>query len=126
VTDLSPGVYRYHPKTHELERVLGGDIRKTLAAAAYGQQWFSGAPACVVFSAVYRRVTAKYGERGTRYADMEAGHAAQNFALQAAALDLGTVAVGAFEDDRVRELMTMAGEETPLYILPVGYPNAEG
>jgi nitroreductase len=51
---------------------------------------------------------------------MEAGHAAQNVYLQAVALDLGTVVIGAFIDDRVKELVNAGEQEKPLYIMPVG------
>jgi nitroreductase len=51
---------------------------------------------------------------------MEAGHAAQNVCLQAVALDLGTVVIGAFHDDEVKRITKMADREQPLYIIPVG------
>jgi len=53
---------------------------------------------------------------------MEAGHAAQNLALAAVALGLGTVAVGAFDDAAVAKVVNLPESETPLYILPVGKP----
>lgn len=62
----------------------------------------------------------KYGDRGIRYVHMEAGHAAQNIYLQATALDLGTVTVGAFYDEQVKEVLNLPDDEQPLYILPVG------
>jgi nitroreductase len=55
-----------------------------------------------------------------RYTDMEAGHAAQNLCLQAAALDLKTVVVGAFSDDDVRRIALLPPGEEPLYLVPVG------
>ncbi|MBI4272117.1 MAG: nitroreductase family protein [Candidatus Rokubacteria bacterium] len=70
-----------------------------------------------------RPTTRKYGERGVRYAHVEAGHAAQNVCLQAAALGLRVVVVGAFEDDEVRRVIGAARTETPLCLLPVGRPG---
>ena len=67
-----------------------------------------------------RRTTRKYGERGVRYAHMEAGHVAQNICLQAAALNLAATPVGAFRDDEIRQVLQMAPEAEPLYLLPVG------
>ena len=52
---------------------------------------------------------------------MEVGHAAQNVYLQAVALELGTVVVGAFRDEQVTKLLQLAPAEKPLYIMPVGY-----
>lgn len=120
VTDLAPGIYRYVPKTHALEPSAGGDCRTDLAGAALGQPWVSGGAAAVVISAIYSRTTQRYGERGIRYAHMEAGHAAQNVHLQAEAMGLGTVVVGAFQDEDVQTVLSLPEAETPLYILPVG------
>ena len=75
----------------------------------------------LVIAAVYERMTTKYGERGIRYAHLEAGHAAQNVYLQAVPLGLGTV-VGAFDDERVRRIAGLQPREQPLYLMPVGRP----
>jgi nitroreductase len=53
---------------------------------------------------------------------MDAGHAAQNFCLQATALGLGTVPIGAFHDEQVSSVMQLKRKQLPLYILPVGKP----
>lgn len=120
VTDLKAGVYRYLPASHMLEPVVEEDIRAPLSAAALRQSAVRKAPAAVVFCAVYERTTSKYGRRGIPYVHMEAGHAAQNVSLQAVALNLGTVMIGAFEDELVRETISAPKAERPLYIVPVG------
>jgi nitroreductase len=51
---------------------------------------------------------------------MEVGHAAQNVYLQAVSLRLGTVVIGAFDDDRVAEILKLPEDEVPLYIMPLG------
>jgi nitroreductase len=53
---------------------------------------------------------------------IEVGHAAQNVFLQVTALRLGAVVVGAFDDDRLRELLKLPEGETPLYLMPLGRP----
>jgi nitroreductase len=53
---------------------------------------------------------------------MEAGHAAQNLLLQAVALDLGAVLVGAFDDAKVKRVLSLSQQEVPLYLIPVGKP----
>ncbi len=120
VEGIDKGVYRYRPEEHELEKVKDGDTRAELADAALGQACVRDAAIDLVFTAVYERTTGKYRERGIKYVQMEAGHAAQNVYLQAVALDLGTVVIGAFVDGEVKEIMNMQEQETPLYIMPVG------
>ena len=120
VTGLPAGVYKYRPTGHELARGREGDVRGDLCNAALGQRAVAEAPAVLVFAAVYERTQGKYGERAARYVHLEAGHAAQNVYLQAAALGLGTVAMGAFVDEAVRGIVGLADGERPLYLMPVG------
>ena len=120
VANLAPGVYKYKPERHKLVRIRGEDVREELAEAALGQSWVKEGAIDIVVAAVYERTTKKYGDRGVRYVHMEAGHAAQNIYLQAAALDLGIVTVGAFYDDRVKDIIGMPEDEVPLYVIPVG------
>ncbi|MDY7109202.1 MAG: SagB/ThcOx family dehydrogenase [Planctomycetota bacterium] len=120
VDGLDAGVYRYRPKAHELVQIAEGDRRGELADAALGQSCVKDGPASIVFAAVYERTARKYGDRARRYAHIEVGHAAQNVGLQAVALNLATVPVGAFENERVQSAIGMERNEKPLYILPLG------
>lgn len=120
VEGLEAGVYRYVPKDHVLVRRIPGDRRESLCSAALGQRALSEAPAVIVISAVYERTTHKYGQRGIRYVLEEAGHAAQNVCLQAVALQLGSVHIGAFQDEDVARVLQLGEEEKPLVLLPVG------
>jgi SagB-type dehydrogenase family enzyme len=114
------GVFRYVPARHALEEVRRGDIRADLGRAALGQTCVQSAPLIVAFAAVPERTTQRYGARGTMYIHMEAGHAAQNVHLQAVALGLGSVAVGAFSDDDVAAALGLPQGQVPLYLVPVG------
>lgn len=120
VEGLDPGVYLYDPAEHALQPVAPGDRREELTRAALGQSFLRRAPASVVLAAVAERTTGKYGLRGHQYVHMEAGHAAENVYLQCVALDLGTVAVGAFDDAAVARALGLPSEVAPLYILAVG------
>ncbi len=120
VTGLQPGLYKYGRKSHELLSVAKGDRRNDLCSAALGQSSIKKAALVLVLSGVYERTTAKYGERGIRYVHMEAGHAAQNVYLQAVPLQLGTVVIGAFDDEELKKMFKMTDSEMPLYIMPVG------
>lgn len=121
VKDLNPGLYHYDGENHALELVREGDISRPLAKACLGQRHVETAPVNIIIVAHYERTTRRYGERGYRYVHIDAGHMGQNIYLQATALGLGTVAVGAFIDDEVKKLMGVPGE--PLYIFPVGVPQ---
>jgi SagB-type dehydrogenase family enzyme len=123
VENLAPGVYHYQPRGHTLAAGTPGDVRTELAAAALGQPWVARAPATLLLAAVFDRTRRRYGDRGTMYVQMEAGHAAQNVLLQAVALGLAGVPVGAFDDRRVARVMSLLAGEQPLYLLPVGRPR---
>jgi SagB-type dehydrogenase family enzyme len=124
VKGLSPGIYRYLPDRHELALLRSGDVRNQLRGASLHQDAVSAAPAAIVFGVVFARSTGKYGKRGMRYGHMEAGIAAQNVSLQAVSLHLGTVVIGAFQDDDVREALSMPAGEDPMIIMPVGRESA--
>jgi SagB-type dehydrogenase family enzyme len=119
VKNLSSGIYHYDPNNHRLIKVASGDRRKKLAQAAYWQASVSDAATVVVFAAVYERTTFKYGERGVRYVHIEIGHAAQNLSLQAESLGLGTVVIGAFNDDDVKAVLQLPDDVQPLILMPV-------
>ena len=121
---LPAGVHRYRPREHDLVCLADGDRRAKLAAAALGQDWLADAPVTIAIAAVYDRTARKYRQRAERYVPMEAGHAAQNVHLQAVALDLGTVVVGAFDDVEVKRVLSLAPNEQPLCLMPVGKPRA--
>jgi SagB-type dehydrogenase family enzyme len=122
-TVAADGVSQYQPNTHSLVRSREGDFRQDLTRAALDQEFILQAPVTIVIAAVSERTAAKYGnERAPRYIDIEVGHAAQNMMLQAAALDLGSVAVGAFYDDQVATILELTKGTIPLYLVPIGYP----
>ena len=120
VENLSPGIYRYKPDKHELIQVRDGDRRSDLTDAALKQSAVMDGAMAIVITAVYERTTAKYGDRGIRYVHIEVGHAAQNLCLQATALGLGAVTIGAFQDEQVAKVLDLPDKEQPLYIIPVG------
>ncbi|MCK5052252.1 MAG: SagB family peptide dehydrogenase [Candidatus Cloacimonetes bacterium] len=121
VTELSAGIYKYKAEDHSIVKISDGDVRKKLAKAALEQSWIQEAPASLVYSAVYSRTTDIYGDRGReRYVCMDLGHSAENVYLQAVALDMGTVAIGAFSDIKVKLLINMTREEEPIYIMSLG------
>ena len=115
------GVFSYLPSKHALEKLIDQDVRSALASAAWGQEFIEAAPLTLVFAAEFARTTRRYGQRGVRYVYMEAGHAAQNVHLQAEAIGLGSVAVGAFDDASVSKVLSLPKNLEPVYMVVVGY-----
>lgn len=120
----SEGLFHYDPRRHELQTRSAADLRPLLSRAALEQEAVREAPAVFVIAAVYQRTAQKYGPaRAPRYVHMEAGHVAQNLLLQAVALGLGGVPVGAFHDAEMQKVLSLPAEEQPLYLIPVGHPR---
>jgi len=122
----SDGLSRYLPEGHRAESISTADVRGASAEAALGQAAVADAPAVFVITAVPARTEAKYGGRAERYVQMEAGHVAQNVLLQAVALGLGGVPIGAFSDQEVAEVFSLEPGEVPLYLIPIGHPADQG
>jgi len=122
IEGISEGVYQYNIESHSLALHYEGDVRGELARAALGQEFIHQAPVDIVICAAYSRTLSGYGSRGERYVHVEVGHAGQNIYLQVTALGLATVAIGAFHDDEVREVLRLDKQYKPLYIMPLGKP----
>lgn len=120
VKDLPRGVYNYIPQKHSITKILDDDVRYPLQEAALRQTWVGEAPITIIVAAIYERTTVRYGDRGMRYVYIEVGHVAENVFLQAVALNLGTVPIGAFTDDDVQKVLGLPKEVKPIYIMPVG------
>jgi len=118
---IDDGLFRYLPAKHALEKLTEQDLRAALASVAWGQEFIEAAPLTLVFAAQFSRTTNHYGQRGVRYVYMEAGHAAQNVHLQAEALGLGSVAVGAFDDSSISKVLSLPNDLEPIYMVVVGY-----
>lgn len=120
VDGLSAGIYHYRPDKHSVVKIADGDRRKDLAFASLGQMWMANAALLIVITMEYERITVKYGERGIRYALIEAGHIAQNISLQCQSLGLSSGIVGAFNDRETAEVVKSGERYKPLIILPIG------
>lgn len=88
-----------------------------------GQRMCATSDVVFVWTAVFARSTWKYGQRAYRYIYLDAGHVAQNLALGAVSLGLGSCQVAALYDDEVNQLVGVDGEsESVLYMSIVGRP----
>jgi SagB-type dehydrogenase family enzyme len=122
IEGVAEGIYHYNIASHSLTQHYASDARAELSRAALNQDFISQAPLSIVICARYERTARIYCERGERYVHMEVGHVGQNIYLQATALGLATVAIGAFYDEKVGQVLRLDEPLKPLYIMPVGRP----
>ncbi len=121
-TVTNHGVFKYIPQYHQLKKLSDKNIRPDLSSACLGQRWIIHTVNFVI-TAVFERTTGRYGDRGKQYVYIEVGHAAENLHLQAVALGLGSVPVGAFNNNDVAKVLSLPKNEVPIYVIPVGYPK---
>lgn len=124
VEGIEPGVYHYYVKNHQLDQLKRGDFRMDIAHAALDQDMAYSANVIFVWTALFERSKWKYRQRAYRYVYLDTGHIAENLALAAVALGLGTCQIGALYDDEVNQLVAIDGEEESiLYMSVVGHPQ---
>ena len=122
IDGLEPGFYHYLPSQSAptLERLQIGDLAERIAESALNQECIKMAAVTIIIGAVNERTAVKYGTRTERYVNFEVGHAAENICLEAVALGLGAVTVGAFYEEEIKLALPMDSE--PLYLIPIGKP----
>ena len=122
VEGLESGLYHYNIKGHALEELKRADLGEETARAALDQEMCAQASVAFIWTAIFQRSKWKYAERAYRYVYLEAGHIAQNLALSATSLGLGTCQIAAFHDDEINEILGIDGErESALYLSVVGH-----
>lgn len=121
VPRVPAGLLHYDPFLHRLEVLRPEAALPELAAAFADTEPLETAAVVLVATAVLWRTRFKYGQRGYRFALIEAGHLAQNVLLACAALRLPALPVGGFYDRRLDAVVGCNGiDETSLYVLVVG------
>ena len=121
---LAGGFYHYEPRAHQLIRLSDRDLRAAMRRTSLDQEAITQAPAVFAIAAFDERTSRRYGsQRAPRYVHMEAGHAGQNLLLEAVALGLGGVLIGAFEDEALAKALQFPAGQCPLYLIPVGHPR---
>ncbi len=109
-------------QSYEIYVVRGASDRRALSQAALTQEFVASAPISLVFCANPGRAVPRYGQRVTRlYSLQDATIACTHAMLAATALGLGSVWVGAFQDEEVRRAVGAPEEALPVAILSLGY-----
>ena len=116
------GFFHYNFDKHILELLKKEDLSLKLANASWDQHFIMRAYLNIIICANFSRTTQRYRERGVRYVFFEVGHSAQQIHLQAVALGLVSVPVGAFQDEGIKRILELPKKIEPLYIIPIAYP----
>lgn len=123
VSGVETGLYHYNVKNHELELLKEGDFSTEVKGGALDQAIAQRAAVVFLWSAIFQRSKWKYLQRAYRYIFLDAGHIAQNLALAAEALNLGSCQIGAIYDDELNQLLDLDGRnESIIYLSSVGVP----
>ena len=124
VEGLEKGLYHYNIQSHAVEQLRLGDFSEEAAHAALEQEVCIEAPVVFIWTAVFERSKWKYGQRAYRYVYLDAGHIAQNLALSAISICMGSCQIGAFFDEEMNKILGVDGiEESVIYLSVVGYPR---
>jgi len=111
-------VYREGPQRLHVTNQVS---RQQVLHAFIENSTLEGAAAVYVLACDFEQTTQKYGNRGYRFALLEAGHAAQNAYLWCAEQGLGVVEVGGFWDEELANLLLLSyPSQAPLTTLIVG------
>lgn len=101
--------------------------KRGIVNACYGQDFIADAPVVIIVCANMMRSGSKYGDRGKKfYAVADACIVSSYIQLAAADKGLGTVWVGAFDDDELSHLLSLPDHIRPISVLPLGYPGEDG
>jgi SagB-type dehydrogenase family enzyme len=123
VTGLPNGLYHFQVSDSSLEQVKLGNFGERVRTAANDQASVGSSPVTLMMTARFDRSTHKYGDRGYRYTYIETGAVCQNVYLAATSMGMGTVAVGAFNDESANDFLDVDGlNEATLLVMPVGFP----
>ncbi len=122
---------RYAPSAgnlQPLEIIIVDDplIKQEIFYAALQQESIQSAPVVLVICGDVDRTASKYGKRGRElYVIQDIATATQNILLTATSLGLGTVWVGAFDEDKIRRILQLPKNVRPFAIIPIGYYEKE-
>ena len=107
--EYASGVYHYNPHTHSMTLIKKVTFTQTLMSALVMYEYATNAKMAIIFTAVFDRITKKYGERGYRFTLIEAGSMAQNVTLKATAIGVDSVQMGGIIDTQIENLLSIDG-----------------
>lgn len=129
IEGVEPGVYAIAADAQEMSLHIKQDVRAELETAALEEQpWIGNSAGIITICADMVAATSAfaeqppYGTRGLRYVHIEAGAAAQNVCLQAAAEGIACVLVAGFKDEATAGVLKLAAPIAPVLHICFGWP----
>lgn len=123
VKNLSQGLYHYNPVQRHVRLLQDGDCADKLIRLFVPNTLPVHTSLIIFVTAIFERVTLIYGNRGYRFALLEAGHVAQNINLIATSLRLGCLNIGGFVDRQVDKFLHLDGvTHSTVYVIAIGAP----
>lgn len=121
-TELDPGIYHYYFISEWLDQIAPVPDIKNRMQNILLKNPIQGTPALYLcITADLKEVCAKYGERGYRFALLEAGHLAQNIMLVTESMKLGSLALGGYQDTLLAQAIGIDNdEEKVVYLIAIG------
>ncbi|NIM06245.1 MAG: SagB/ThcOx family dehydrogenase, partial [Armatimonadetes bacterium] len=123
VEGVPPGAYVYHPDLGELEELKRGDFRSDSAYLCLGQELGGDAGFTIFFLADLKTIFERYGSRGYRLAQIEAGILGGKLYLMAYALGLGATGLTFFDDLTVNFFSPHALGKDAIFVAACGLPQ---
>ncbi len=124
VSELEPGLYHFNPEEHNLDFLEAHDVNHSIDALFVQKEPAHSAAAVLFIAAYFSRTTFKYGDRGYRFALLEAGHLAQNALLTASEMGLGCAPIGGYFDRDVDRYLGLDGiNQSVVYVILLGEPK---
>jgi SagB-type dehydrogenase family enzyme len=120
VEDLSTGAYFYHRDQHALEFLRQGNFRKMAGYLGLEQELPAAASVCVFFLADLRAILNRFGNRGYRATQLEAGILGGKLYLAAYAQHLGASGLTFYDDDVVRFFSPHAEGKSAIFLVALG------
>ena len=123
VEDMEPGIYHYIPEENIIKKTHS-EIPEYFNILGEKSSSLKDAPVIFIISGNESKVSSVLDTDETyHFLYLEAGHATQNLFLMAESMGLGVNPITHFNQSLIQSSITLPLEESPIYILPVGYPQ---
>ena len=122
VEGIEPGLYRYISFNHKLFFIKSiEDSERKISELTYDQKFVGKGAVIFCWVAIPYRTEWRYTILAHKFIAVDLGHVSENLYLACEAIDLGTVAIGYYEQKKFDELLEIDGkDEFVVLVAPVG------